>query len=102
FPAIPILQELLEEKHLLIADHTRRHLRQEINFPGPTIDRANRARWLNKGKLTLRQRASQEVSRLIEAYTPSRLPPDTKAELTRLMTNEARRHGMESLPRGGM
>jgi len=38
FPALPLLQELLRDKHLLIADHTRRYLRSEIAFPGPTID----------------------------------------------------------------
>ena len=54
FPAIPIFQELLREKHLLIAEHTRRHLREEITFPGPVIDRGSRARWVKKGKLTLK------------------------------------------------
>jgi trimethylamine--corrinoid protein Co-methyltransferase len=98
FPALPIFEELLREKHLLIADHTRRHLRKEIAFPGPVIDRANRDRWLKEGGLTLRQRAAREVSRLIERYTPSRLPEQSKAELTRLMDREARRHGMEVLP----
>jgi trimethylamine--corrinoid protein Co-methyltransferase len=39
FPALPILQELLREKHLLIADQTRRYLRREISYRGPTIDR---------------------------------------------------------------
>jgi trimethylamine--corrinoid protein Co-methyltransferase len=98
FPAIPIFQELLREKHLLIADHTRRHLHEEIAFPGKVIDRANRTRWLKTGRLTLRQRAAREVSRLLEMYTPSRLPDHGKAELTRLMVREARRFGMNALP----
>jgi len=97
FPALPLFQELLQEKHLLIAGHTRRHLHQEITFPGPVIDRANRARWLRAGGLTIRERAAREVTRLIERYTPSRLPEETKSELTRLMEREARRHGMNSL-----
>ncbi|MEK7407521.1 MAG: trimethylamine methyltransferase family protein [Acidobacteriota bacterium] len=100
FPAMPLFEELLREKHLLIADHTRRHLRREITFPGPVIDRANRARWLKDGAPTLGQRAAREVARLIDRYTPSRLPEETKAELTRLMEREARRHGMEALPGG--
>ncbi len=98
FPALPIFQELLREKHLLIADHTRRHLRQEITFPGAVIDRANRARWLQDGRLTLRQRAAREVERLLDRYTPSRLPDDAKSVLTRLMLREARQHGMDRLP----
>lgn len=98
FPAIPLLQELLREKHLLIADHTRRYLRQEIGFPGPVIDRANRARWAKDGRLTLGQRASREVERLVARYTPSRLTEGAKAALTRLMEREARRYGMPGLP----
>ncbi len=98
FPAIALFEELLRERHLLIAKHTRRHLRHEITFPGPVIDRANRARWLEEGGLTLRERAAREVARLEQAYTPSRLAPEIKEELTRLMEREARRFGMESLP----
>jgi trimethylamine--corrinoid protein Co-methyltransferase len=98
FPALPIFEELLREKHLLIADHTRRYLRQEITFPGSVIDRSNRARWLKAGQPTLRERAAREVSRLIEKYAPSRLSGETKSELTRLMEREARRYGMEALP----
>lgn len=98
FPSIPLFEELRREKHLLIADHTRRYLREEITFPGPIIDRANLSRWLEGGQQTLRERAAREVTRLIEAYKPSRLPEETKSELTRLMTTEALRHGMEALP----
>jgi trimethylamine:corrinoid methyltransferase-like protein len=83
---------------LLIADHTRRHLREEITFPGPVIDRASLSRWLEGGRLTLRERAAREVSRLIEQYKPSRLPEETKLELTRLMQQEAQRYGMDALP----
>jgi trimethylamine--corrinoid protein Co-methyltransferase len=100
FPAMPIFQELRREKHLLIADHTRRYLREEITFPGAVIDRANLSRWLQGGQRTLRERAAQEVSRLVEGYTPSRLPEQTRLELTRLMEAEARRYGMKALPAG--
>jgi len=98
FPAIPLLEQLLREQHLLIANHTRRHLSQEILFPGPVIDRASRSRWLEEGRTTLRERAEREVSRLLAAYTPSRLSPEVKAELTRFMEAEAARVGMEKLP----
>ena len=98
FPSLPLFQELRREKYLLIADHTRRHLREEITFPGPVIDRANLSRWLEGGQVRLRERATREVSRLIEQYTPSRLPEEIKLELTRLMQHEAQRHGMDALP----
>jgi len=73
FPAIPLFKELLEEKHLLIADHTRRYLRDEHFFPGQVIDRANRSRWIEEGEKTLFERAHEEVEKLITSYQPSQL-----------------------------
>jgi trimethylamine--corrinoid protein Co-methyltransferase len=98
FPSTPIFEELIRDKHLLIADHTRRHLKDEIHFPGPVVDRANSSRWLADGGLTLHQRAANEVARLIDAWQPSCLADDVKAEMERLMTAEARRFGMDALP----
>lgn len=98
FPALPIFQELLRERNLLIADHTRRHLRKEIVFPGPSIDRGNRARWVKQGRQTLGQRAAREVERMVQKYTPPRLAEETRRDLVRLMETEARRCGMERLP----
>ena len=100
FPAIPRLEELLKEGHLLISDHTRRHLRQEHYFPGAAIDRANRARWQEEGSVSLRDRAHQEVERMVAEYEPSTLPADVKEELSKLMEHEARRYGMDRLPHG--
>jgi trimethylamine--corrinoid protein Co-methyltransferase len=98
FPAAPLLEELQREQHLLIADHTLRHLRSEISFPGPVIDRANRSRWQSEGERTLGQRAAAEVERLVAAWQPPPLPGGCADELTRLMAAEARRWGMEKLP----
>ncbi|MFH1143012.1 MAG: trimethylamine methyltransferase family protein [Candidatus Eisenbacteria bacterium] len=98
FPALPRFEELLREGHLLIAKHTRRHLREEHYIPGPAIDRANRSRWMEEGGLTLGERAHREVQRLIASCPPSRLPEETRGELTRLMSAEARRFGMGRLP----
>jgi trimethylamine--corrinoid protein Co-methyltransferase len=98
FPARPIIEELQREQHLLIAKHTRRHLRAEITFPGPVVDRANRARWVEEGSGTLGERARQEVARLVECSAPSRLADEVKAALTERMIAEARHNGMDRLP----
>lgn len=98
FPALPLFQELLKENHLIIADHTRRHLRDEIMFPGPTIDRANRARWLDEGALSLGDRASGEVERLVQTYEPSPLDDGKKAQLIERMEAAAKAAGMDELP----
>jgi trimethylamine--corrinoid protein Co-methyltransferase len=101
FPSTPIFEELLRDKHLLIADHTRRHLKEEIFFPGPVVDRANSSRWHEEGGITLHERAAKEVERLVAACAPSALSDDVTTELDRLMTAEARRFGMQCLPGRG-
>jgi len=98
FPALGIFQELLKEKHLLISEHTRRYLDKEHFFPGQVIDRARRERREQQGALTLKQRARGEVERLLKDYETSELPEETKTELTKLMSAEARRHGQDHLP----
>jgi len=98
FPAIPRFEELLEEQHLLISQHTRKYLREEHFMPGPSLDRANRSRWREEGSTTLGDRAHAEVKRLVSHHTPSTLPEDVKSEMTKLMSAEARRYGMDTLP----
>jgi len=98
FPAVGILRELLAEGHLLIADHTRRYLKEELLFPGPAIDRSHRARWEREGSPTLDQRAQGQVERLLETYRPSTLAAETKRAMVERMEHEARRYGQERLP----
>jgi len=98
FPSRPLFEELLAEKHLLIADHTRRHLRSELTFPGPVVDRTSRARWLEEGAATLGDRAAREVDRITAEYTPSRIGDDVRRNLEEVMTAAARAHGMDTLP----
>jgi len=98
FPAQPIFEELLKEKHLLIADHTRKYLHDEHYFPGAVIDRANSSRWMEEGSLTIGDRAKSEIGRLLENYEPTGLPDDVLVEMTGIMKAEAARFGMISLP----
>ncbi len=98
FPSLPVFKELMSEKHLLIADHTLKYLREEHIFPGLIIDRANRSRWQEMGGLSLEERAHTEVEKLIENYRPSTLSEDIKMELVDLMKSEAKKYGQENLP----
>ena len=98
FPARPLIEELVRDTHLLIAKHTRRHLKDQIWFPGPVIDRANQARWLEEGALTLGERAAREVRRLAAEHVPPRHSEDVRRDLVRVMEREAERHGMSALP----
>jgi trimethylamine--corrinoid protein Co-methyltransferase len=98
FPALPIFEEFLRKKHLLTADHTRRHLPDEIRFPGPVIDRAGRARWQDEGAVSLGERASEEVERLVREAAPTGLDDGVKAQLVERMEHAARAAGMDMLP----
>lgn len=98
FPALPLFEELLKEKHMLIADHTLRFLRSELTFPGSVIDRANRERWKKDGEMTLRERANLEVKRYLNSYKPTELSKEIKRDLITLMENEAKRNGQDKLP----
>jgi len=99
FPSLSIFQELLKEKHLLISTHTRRYLREEHYFPGKVIDRANLSRWKEEGGKSLEDRAQDEVKRLLEKYQPSKLLDEKKSKLTERMEMEAKKYGMDNLPR---
>jgi len=99
FPSLPLFKEMLTEGHLLIAGHTRRHMRSEHYFPGPVIDRCNRSRWQDEGHHSNFERAHREVERIIAAAADSTLPDQIKKDLTRLMTAEAKRYGMTDLPK---
>ena len=98
FPSLPRFEELLTEKHLLISDHTRKHLREEHFFPGPAIDRANRPRWIEEGGHTLGERARAEVEAKIAAWEPTWLGDDVRNELIRRMEEAARSAGADRLP----
>jgi len=98
FPSIPHFEELLKDEHLLISKHTRKYLREEIFFPGPVINRANNARWIEEGSSTMGDRAHDEVEKLLRSYHPYSLPEETKKELIAIMETEAKHHGQNKLP----
>jgi len=98
FPILPLMQELFEEKHLLIADHTRRHLKTEHFFPSDVIDRTNREQYQQQGSKTLDQRIQDQKQKLLDSYEPPFLTDQQRNDLVSRMQDEGRRHGMDSLP----
>ena len=79
FPALPHFEELLREGHLLIADHTRRHLRARDLLPG-TGDRPRQPRALAGGGRPDPRRAGTARGRAAAGgYRPSRLPGRDRA-----------------------
>jgi trimethylamine---corrinoid protein Co-methyltransferase len=100
-PTRDLVRQLLHEKHLLTAQHTLEHWRSELYLPGVVFDRINRETWLQAGSMTLDQRVSQEVERLLESYVSPPLDPRADAEMIRIMKSGMPREQPlpETLPR---
>lgn len=99
-PVTPLLEELLREKHLVIAAHTRTHLRDAIAFPSTILDRDSRPRWESEGRRSLLDRARDAIARHLSAYRPPEIPSEVTEELTRRMGAAAALNGMARLPSG--
>jgi trimethylamine--corrinoid protein Co-methyltransferase len=84
-PTIDLVRQLLQEQHLLVAEHTLTYWPQELYKPGPVFDRLNRDNWEKAGRPTLPQRVLAEVERLLAAYTPIETDPLVEAEMRRLI-----------------
>jgi trimethylamine--corrinoid protein Co-methyltransferase len=84
-PAGDLVTHLLDEAHLIMADHTTSHWPQELWLTSPVVDRENRETWERRGAPTLEQRASREVDRRLAAYVPAEVDPAAEAEMLALI-----------------
>lgn len=84
-PTLELARRLLQEQHLLVADHTLKYWPQEFYRPGPAFDRLNRDNWAKAGRLTLHQRTLADVEQRLVAYRPIEVDPAVDAEMRRLI-----------------
>jgi len=84
-PTLELVRDLLDEQHLITAEHTMTHWPQELYLPGSVIDRDNRENWQKAGQSTLEQRAYNEVERRLAAYEPIETDAKVDAEMRRLI-----------------
>ncbi len=85
-PTVDLARRLLEEQHLITAEHTMEHWPQELYLPDPVVDRQNRENWTKAGAPTLKQRVRAEVDRRLAVYTPPPLDNALKVELQQIIT----------------
>jgi trimethylamine--corrinoid protein Co-methyltransferase len=90
FPSIGRMQELREEDHLIISDHTVKYLQEEHFFPGPVINRQPHARWKSEGSPELIDTAIVEKNKLLQAYNLNPLEDSQKKELFKTIDNYAK------------
>ncbi len=67
-PTADLISELLEENHLLTAEHTLEYWPQELYQPGPMIDRTNWDQWEMQGSKEYRQRAADVIEEALDDY----------------------------------
>jgi len=96
--AVGLIAELVQKGEFLSHPHTRRHWREELSIPAAVVDRQTYGDWEAAGARTAEERAHAEVERLLAREAAPALPPATEAALREIMTAEARRYGVETLP----
>jgi len=90
-PVGALIDQLMADQHLIMADHTMAHWPTELYLPSPIVDRDNRENWMKAGGKDTYQRAVDEVERRLAAYRPIETDPAIDAELQRIIQS-----GLES------
>lgn len=81
---VDLVRQGVEAGQFLNLLHTRRTFRQELIFPGATINRQNASTWLMSGGSLAHEAAHAEVERLLEGEGTPALAPQIALELKRL------------------
>ena len=84
-PTIELVRELLQEDHLITAEHTLTHWPDQLYLPQPVVDRKNRENWQKAGAATLEERAAADVERRLAAYQPIDTDKAIDREMRRLI-----------------
>ena len=90
-PVGALIDQLMADQHLIMADHTMAHWPTELYLPSPIVDRDNRENWMKAGGKDSYQRAVDEVERRLAAYRPIETDPAIDVELQRIIQS-----GLES------
>ncbi len=80
-PARPLLEQLLEDSHLLTAEHTLEHWPRELYLPGPMVDRTNRDQWREQGSMRTRERAGELIDEALFDHDTEPLSEDLHTEI---------------------
>ncbi|HSL33036.1 MAG TPA: trimethylamine methyltransferase family protein [Candidatus Limnocylindrales bacterium] len=84
-PVTDLIDQLMADQHLIMADHTTAHWPTELYLPSAIVDRDNREAWLRQGGNDTAERATAEVERRLAAYRPPETDAAALAELERII-----------------
>jgi trimethylamine--corrinoid protein Co-methyltransferase len=84
-PVQALVDRLMADQHLIMADHTTAHWPSELYLPSPVVMRDNREAWLRAGGKDAYGRACDEVDRRLALYRPIETDPAVEAEMGRII-----------------
>lgn len=84
-PVSALVDKLMADQHLIMAEHTTTHWPTELHLPSPVIQRDNRENWTKAGSKDTYQRACDEVDRRLARYRPVVTDPAIDAEMRRII-----------------
>jgi trimethylamine--corrinoid protein Co-methyltransferase len=84
-PTVDLARELIDEGHLITAEHTLDNWPEQLYLPNPVIDRQNRENWTKSDRLSLIQRAEREVEIKLASYEPIDTDKRIMNELSQLI-----------------
>jgi len=84
-PVGALIDTLMTDQHLIMADHTTAHWPDELYLPSPIVDRDNREAWLRQGGKDTFERAKDEVERRLASYVQPATDPLLDDELKRII-----------------
>jgi trimethylamine--corrinoid protein Co-methyltransferase len=87
--AMDVIDEVGPGGHFLSHDHTYRHFRE--NWFPTLLDRSNYDTWVEKGKLTLGDRAAARARKLLEEHKPDPLPGAVAERLAAIVARAGER-----------
>jgi trimethylamine--corrinoid protein Co-methyltransferase len=90
-PVTALIDQLMADQHLIMAEHTTAHWPTELYLPSPVVQRDNREAWTRLGAPDTVERATAEVERRLAAYRQVETDPAINLELQRII-----RSGLES------
>jgi len=79
-------------------EHTFRWFRKETYIPPDIIDKKNRSRWEENGKLSIFDRAKEIVAKLLAKHQPIPLDAEKEAKLDRVLIRIMKEMNIDSLP----
>ncbi len=89
-PTRALVDQVMTDQHLIMAQHTLDHWPTELYLPAPVIERDNRENWTKAGARDTAQRATDEVDRRLAAYQPIETDPAIDTELIRIIRSGLR------------